>query len=357
MVGDTFVHPVAGSNFRQSLDLKTGICEMQWDGRDDTAGRFFVKGRFAISPTKAIVQEVWTITTERTCSISVSRSRADAGRPRAIKGRFQNEYDLNANGKKLLVRERLDGSSTNGWNPDEGYSWQGKIGARTPLTFQRIVLDPSAVEFTASTIDVEAEAKDHWAKAWQTDIQIDGPVEDQQFVRSALFYLRSSIHPDGKMSVSPMGLSSDIYGGHVFWDADIWVFPALAPIDPKKAKAITDYRLRHKDEAMENYEDWMVAGKPTGNGLIGTPVKREDLPKMDLPVAMKFPWESSVSGKETVPGPSRFQDHISGSVAWTVSRASDLGFYNSWEADSLRNMVGFYYNLRSVKNADGLREI
>jgi hypothetical protein len=353
MVGDTFMHPVAGSNFRQSIDLKTGICEMQWDGRDDTAGRFFVKGRLAISPTKAIVQEVWTITTERTCSISVSRSRADAGRPRAIKGRFQNEYDLNANGKKLLVRERLDGSSTNGWNPDEGYSWQGKVGARTPLTFQRIVLDPSAVEVTASTIDVEAEAKAHWAKAWQTDIQIDGPVEDQQFVRSALFYLRSSIHPDGKMSVSPMGLSSDLYGGHVFWDADIWVFPALALIDPERALAIPKYRTVRSRQAYQNFFKWAYDdGRPTGNGHVDTPF-RSGRPYN----GRKFPWESSVSGKETVPGPSKFQDHITGSVAFSMNQAAALGLLDSKSMDEIKIGSQVFYWLRSVKNQQGFWEL
>ncbi len=49
-----------------------------------------------------------------------------------------------------------------------------------------------------------------------------------------MFYLQSAIHPDGGMSISPFGLSNQMYNGHVFWDADIWVFPALALLDPAK---------------------------------------------------------------------------------------------------------------------------
>ena len=358
MVGETFISPVAGNGFRQSLDLKTGICDMQWEQQDSQAGYFFVQARFSVSPNRAITQEVWTIRPELACTISIARSRASAGTPRPIEGQFQNEYELNVNGKRLLVREKVDGSSASGWNPDQGYSWQGTVAANTPLTFERIVLDPSAIPGSVTNIDVEAESKAHWVQAWETDIEIDGPVEDQQFLRSALFYLRSSIHPTGQMSVSPMGLSSNIYNGHVFWDADIWVFPALALIDPQRAKVIPEYRLRLARHAMQNHVNWLVAGKPIGNGkLLGKPIHPDDLKKMELPVAAKFPWESSVSGKETVPGPSRFQDHITGSVAWSVDQAASLGLADRYRAEALRALAKRFYDQRSTIGEAGLREI
>jgi trehalose/maltose hydrolase-like predicted phosphorylase len=39
-------------------------------------------------------------------------------------------------------------------------------------------------------------------------------------------------------------LSGPAYGGHVFWDADVFVLPALAAIRPAAARAMLEYRIR-----------------------------------------------------------------------------------------------------------------
>ncbi|MFX4404750.1 hypothetical protein ABTA52_20545, partial [Acinetobacter baumannii] len=75
--------------------------------------------------------------------------------------------------------------------------------------------------------------------------------------------------------------------GHVFWDADTWVFPVLALIDPPSAKAIIDYRIARQNAAVEN-------GIKELHYSESKPIK-----------ALKFPWESSFTGKETVPGDSQ----------------------------------------------------
>lgn len=186
---------------------------------------------------------------------------------------------------------------------------------------------------------------------WTTDIEIDGPVEDQQFIRSALFYLRTgmSLNPFVELEdlpkVSPMMMSSLIYHGHVFWDADVWVFPALALLDPTAAKIIPEYRLAMLPQARKN----ALGNKDNPEIPWGD--------KKFLPQAAQFPWESSVSGKETVLVESRKQHHITGTVAFSVQLAADLGLVPQSQADELGKAAANFWMARSKVRADGTREV
>lgn len=209
------------------------------------------------------------------------------------------------------------------------------------------------VDFRAKTVeDVDQDfvkrLDDYWADFWETDIEIEGDPEAQRAIRAMLYYLRTSINPGQNRSVAPMGLSSTTYFGHVFWDADIWVFPALMLMDPERAKSITNYRLALADQAHQNYLEWVRAGRPTATGT----VKSGGNPRSDI-LPMKFPWESSVTGKETVPGPSKFQEHISGSVAFAIDQALALGLAPEEQANALLDGVGAYYIARSEQNKAG----
>ncbi len=168
------------------------------------------------------------------------------------------------------------------------------------------------------------------------DIEIDGPVEDQQAVRSFIFYLRSAIDPRAGMSVSPYGLSSSTYNGHVFWDADTWVFPALALLDPDRATAILTYRRQMQHAAQLNAKAYFKQSSAAGT--------------LGVTDACKYPWESSVSGKETAPGESKREEHISGDVAWAQHQGEALGLVTG--SRGVVTQVGNYYRLRSSLTRD-----
>jgi trehalose/maltose hydrolase-like predicted phosphorylase len=95
-------------------------------------------------------------------------------------------------------------------------------------------------------------------RLWDADIIIHGSPEDQRAVRASLFYLLQSMAPAGPHtprggdSVSPMGLSSQAWGGHIFWDADIWVQPALDLLHPDLAASIVAYRYGTLEGARQN---------------------------------------------------------------------------------------------------------
>lgn len=91
-----------------------------------------------------------------------------------------------------------------------------------------------------------------WRELWRGDIETPGAPEVQNWVRGALYSLYASTNPAQDNSISPVGLSSDGYAGAVFWDADIWMFPALLHFAPQLAKSVVDYRYKTLPAARAN---------------------------------------------------------------------------------------------------------
>ncbi|HEX5154610.1 MAG TPA: glycoside hydrolase family 65 protein [Parafilimonas sp.] len=132
-----------------------------------------------------------------------------------------------------------------------------------------------------------------WDSLWTSDIIIDGDPQSQQDVHSMLYHLYAFSREGTGYSLSPMGLSGLGYNGHVFWDADLWMFPALLVMHPELAKNMVEYRYERLDEAKRN---------AFSHGYKGA----------------MFPWESAETGVEETPvwalsGP--FEHHITADVA------------------------------------------
>ena len=136
------------------------------------------------------------------------------------------------------------------------------------------------------------EHTDAWAKLWQKHIVIDGPREDQQVLNSCMFYLMQSVREGSQWSIPPMGLSSDSFSGHVFWDADIWIFPSLLLQHPELARSIVDYRYNTLPGAFANAKE---------SGYDGA----------------EYAWESAKTGKEDTPPGLIYRNerHINGDIA------------------------------------------
>ncbi|HRJ13862.1 MAG TPA: glycoside hydrolase family 65 protein [Saprospiraceae bacterium] len=134
-----------------------------------------------------------------------------------------------------------------------------------------------------------------WNKLWQSDIVVEGDLESQRAIRSALYHLYSFAREGTALSLSPMGLSGLGYNGHVFWDTELWMYPPLLLLQPEIAKSLLDYRFERMEAARQN---------AFSHGYPG----------------VMFPWESSAEGSEDTPvwaltGP--FQHHITGCVGWS----------------------------------------
>ncbi|GFZ93326.1 glycoside hydrolase family 65 protein [Dyella caseinilytica] len=88
---------------------------------------------------------------------------------------------------------------------------------------------------------LRARHEDAWHALWQSDIVIDGDPKAQQIVHSDLYYLLSNATPDTAWPIGACGMTPG-YTGHVFWDSDSWVFPALLLLHPERAKSLIMFR-------------------------------------------------------------------------------------------------------------------
>jgi trehalose/maltose hydrolase-like predicted phosphorylase len=162
-----------------------------------------------------------------------------------------------------------------------------------------------------------AEHRESWAQRWSdTEVTIEGDPESELAARFALFHLLSATGDTGEMAVGARGLTGDAYAGHVFWDADVFVLPALAAISPISARAMLEYRIRRLPAAQ------MLAKTRGFDGA-------------------RFPWESARDGTDVTPRSVRGkegelvpiatgsrEEHIVADVAWSAVH------YAAWTGDS-----------------------
>lgn len=76
---------------------------------------------------------------------------------------------------------------------------------------------------------------------WQGDIEIEGDDEAQRVVRFALYNLYASCRAGSRLSIPPMGLSSQGYNGHIFWDTELWMYPPMLLLNEGIARSMVDY--------------------------------------------------------------------------------------------------------------------
>ena len=157
-----------------------------------------------------------------------------------------------------------------------------------------------------------ADHRAAWARRWDAvDVQVRGDPQAQLALRFALFQLWCAIKERGELAAGARGLSGTGYAGHVFWDADVFVLPAVAAMDPAAAAAMIRYRLRRLDAARARAR---AAGRH----------------------GARFPWESAASGDDVTPASVRLggrrtpiltgqlEEHITADVAWAAAH------YASW---------------------------
>lgn len=182
--------------------------------------------------------------------------------------------------------------------------------------------------------DLLGQHKKLWANLWEGDIVIEGDLQTQQDVRLALYHLYSFAREDSNLSISPMGLSSQGYNGHIFWDTEIWMYPPLLVLNQGIAKSLLNYRFDRLDGAKQ---------KATNYGYKGA----------------MFPWESDDTGEEATPTwalMGGFEHHITADIGiafWNYYRVTkDLDWLKSKGYPMLQEIAKFWVS-RVTKNKDG----
>ena len=181
-----------------------------------------------------------------------------------------------------------------------------------------------------------AEHEAAWADLWRSDIEVGGDPVLQLQVRASMFYLLASTRAGVNWSLSPCGLSGDGYNGHIFWDTETWMYPALLAQHPDIAVGVNTYRQERLAAAQEY---------ATRTGFAG----------------LRFPWESALRGDEQTPPGWEMADlehHITADVAlahwqyylatadrtWLAEKAWPVleGAAEFWMSSAVPNDAGGY---------------
>lgn len=181
---------------------------------------------------------------------------------------------------------------------------------------------------------------------WAADIVIEGPQEDQEAVRSFIYHLTKNVD-EGRLD--PFGGTNERYRGRIFWDADVWVFPALALVDPKRAQLISRYRLQTAQFVQAETCNRMGGSYAESAAAL----LQSSHDRVDPGLPLKFNWESDAAGLDPVGAPTNKQEHVSGDVVWGLQMASDLGLVDQTTVNDIGSAVANYYMLRSVETLSG----
>jgi hypothetical protein len=100
---------------------------------------------------------------------------------------------------------------------------------------------------------------DAWHDLWNADIVVDRDEAVQRALHSDLYYLLSNTTVGTAWAMGACALTPN-YAGHVFWDSDSWVFPALLLLHPERAKSIVMFRHRTMQGARDRAKQYGVEG-------------------------------------------------------------------------------------------------
>lgn len=159
----------------------------------------------------------------------------------------------------------------------------------------------------------EKEFMDHqiaYGKLWeQADLIIHGDPKMQHALRFNIFHLMSTPSlNDTRTNIGAKLIHGEEYGGHAFWDTELFILPFFTYVFPDIAKNLVTYRYHLLDKAREN---------AVMNGYQGA----------------KYPWESADTGDEECPAwtvepdgscyrcyVADYEHHVTAAVAFGVDR-------------------------------------
>ncbi|HEY2770571.1 MAG TPA: discoidin domain-containing protein [Solirubrobacteraceae bacterium] len=317
------------SGWRQSIDLHTGIVTTSatWTAPDGHRTRL----RYQVLTDRA-QPHVGLVRLEVTPQWSGTATVTDLidGTPATLTTQLAKGWDTSANtdwvtvktegtGIEAAIASRLRaGDDVHATTAEADQSRDQSVGQRltfpmsagTTYTFTKYVgvessptSDPTAPAKAdaASAASVGwsglVAANDAaWAKLWKGRIDVLGDPTLATDVNASEFYLWSSTTQGVDWSISPAGLSSNGYNGHIFWDAETWMYPSLLAQHPDIAAGINAYRFQRLSAAEQH---------ATATGYQGA----------------RYPWESALDGTEQIPPPvsvnseGLYEQHITADIA------------------------------------------
>lgn len=122
-----------------------------------------------------------------------------------------------------------------------------KEGSRKTEIASNASEDLKACEFEH---DLEKN-KTYWENFWkQSDVEIEGDLENQQGIRFCIFQLQQTYHGfDPHNNIGAKGLTGEAYSGHAFWDTETYCLPYYLYNNLPAAKDLLLFRYHTLPEA------------------------------------------------------------------------------------------------------------
>ncbi len=186
-----------------------------------------------------------------------------------------------------------------------------------------------------------------WARA---DLEIIGDELMQKALRFNIFHLMNTPDPiDPTVNVGAKLLHGEEYGGHAYWDTELFVLPYFCFVFPRVARNLVKYRWLLLEKALENARALGYAGA-------------------------KYPWESADTGEEECPAwtieydgsvyrchVADYEHHVTSAVAYGINRyvqvTGDHGFMDDMGMEVLLETARFWSSRMTLNAAKDRYEI
>ena len=111
-------------------------------------------------------------------------------------------------------------------------------------------------------IEAEFAAQRQWLDAfWErSDVVVHGQPALQQAIRWNLFQVAQATARAEQSGVPAKGVTGSGYGGHYFWDTEIYVLPFLTYTSPQMARSALRFRYNMLDAARQRAADLAQSG-------------------------------------------------------------------------------------------------
>ncbi len=128
-----------------------------------------------------------------------------------------------------------------------------ELSDRCRRTLDRVQRQGVAQQFA----DQRQWLDDYWHRS---DVEIEGQPAVQQAVRWNLFQLAQATGRAEQSGVPAKGVTGSGYGGHYFWDTEVYVLPFLSYTSPWMAHSALRFRYNMLDAARHRAEDMAQQG-------------------------------------------------------------------------------------------------
>lgn len=203
--------------------------------------------------------------------------------------RIENNLRLEVKPYENIVVHKFAGVVTSDLNPSKYFLAAAVLEAATEAAQ------------SADKIDLKDDHKSAWKSCLGTSLQAVFPDDPLLTLatRASIYHLHANTRAEAKGLTSALGvsgLSSDSYGGQVFWDTDLWILMGILPFSPEITKSLLNYRNYTHQQAIDN-------------------IRSSSNPFLDTSGAV-YPWTSGRYGNCTASGPCfDYEYHINSAIA------------------------------------------